>query len=339
MKTLGTLFLAMIVLSGLSFSAAGATVLVQGRNMINGVVLNSGGEPLNRMRVELLNEVEMFITQTYTDTAGRYTFRNLSQGTFIVKVHSDGKHAGQSMRVILQAIRNTGASHYEQIDFVLKDIEERKGPAVPGNTGATFVQEIPENAKKAYDRALRQLENPSENSLGIDSLKDALRIFPDYYYALERLGIEYVKFQQYEAARLLLSRAVEINRNGSASYYGLGVAQYHLHQMPEATESLRRSLLLAPSSSNAAFEHFYLGMAYWKQNKHADAEPHLKKAAELGGSNIPPDVHMHLAQYYSESHRYQDAANELEAFLKLVPNAQDADKIRALIKQLRAKKN
>ncbi len=72
-------------------------------------------------------------------------------------------------------------------------------------------------------------------------------------------------------------------------------------------------------------------------NRHGDAEPHLKKAGELGGNSVPPDIHMYLAQYYSESGRRQEAAAELELFLKLVPNAQDAEKIRNLIRQLKSK--
>jgi tetratricopeptide (TPR) repeat protein len=309
----------------------------QGRNAINGMVVNSGREPINRIRVELQNELEMFITYTYTDAAGRYSFRNLSQGVFIVKVHTDGKHTGQSTRVVLQALRNSGASHYEQIDFMLKEITEKKLTTLSGTTSTVFAQEVPEKARKIYDRAVKQLDNAQEKTAGIASLKEALQTFPRYYDALERLGIEYVRLQQYEEARQILTLAIDVNRSGSASLYGLGVAQFHTQRTAEAVESLQRALIIAPDSSNSAFEHFYLGLSYWKLNRHGDAEPHLKKAGELGGNSVPPDIHMYLAQYYSESGRRQDAAAELELFLKLVPNAQDAEKIRNLIRQLKSK--
>ncbi len=71
-----TVFIPVLV----SLMVAGeATGLAQGRNAINGVVTNTGREPINRIRVELQNEVEMFVGYTYTDATGRYTFRNLSQ--------------------------------------------------------------------------------------------------------------------------------------------------------------------------------------------------------------------------------------------------------------------
>lgn len=309
----------------------------QARNSINGTVSNSEGNPLYHMRVELLNEVEMTVAQAYTDSTGRYTFRNLSQGTFIVKVHTDGVYVGQSTRVNLIAIRSNGGSHYEQVDFVLETRAEKNGPSVPGNTGSTFVQDVPEKARKVYERAIKQLENDKSLERGMNSLKEAINIFPNYYLALERLGVEYVKAQKHEEAKETLQKAAEVNPNGASCQYALGVANFHLHLIQEAAQNLRRSVLLAPESTNAAFAHFYLGLAYWKLGNRGDSEPHLQKAYAMGGNSIPADIHLYLAQYYSDKQRYNDAANELELFLKLAPDARDAASIKTLVKKLRAK--
>ena len=316
-----------------------ATVLApsiqQNRNAINGLITDTSNRPLNRIRVELLDEVEMAIKQTYTDTTGRYSFKGLSTGTFIVKAHSDGTHLGQSVRVSLFAA-GVGA-HYEQLDIVLKTITEAKGNPVPHNSDMAFAQEAPENARKAYELAVKQLENNKQAAQGIDSLKEAINLFPTYFLALERLGVEYVKLQQFEPAHETLTKAIEVNPNGASCRYALGVSQFYLQKLPEAIESLRRALQLAPDSPNAALAHFYLGLAYSNSGKAGDAEPHLKKAYQLGGNSIPSDVHMYLAKYYSDNKRYKEAADELELFLKLAPDARDAEKIKALIKQLRSK--
>jgi tetratricopeptide (TPR) repeat protein len=318
-------------------TAASAISAPQNRNAINGVITDTSNRPLNRIRVELLDEVEMSITQTYTDATGRYSFKGLSSGTFIVKAHSDGVYLGQSARVNLYAARVGGGAHYEQLDIVLKARDEAKRNAVPSNSGSTFAQEAPENARKVYEQAVKQLENNKQATRGIDLLKEAIELFPTYFLALERLGVEYVKLQQYEPAREVLTRAIEVNPSGASCGYALGVSQFYLQKLPEAVESLRRSLRLAPDSPNAALAHFYLGLAYWNSGKPVDAEPHLKKAYQLGGDSIPPDIHMHLAKYYSDNKRYKEAADELEMFIKLAPDARDAEKIKALAKQLRAK--
>jgi regulator of sirC expression with transglutaminase-like and TPR domain len=67
-----------------------------------------------------------------------------------------------------------------------------------------------------------------------------------------------------------------------------------------------------------------------------EAEEPFKRAYQLGGKRIP-DVHMFLAQIYSNSKRYKEAADELELFLNEAPDARDSQNIRALIAQLRAK--
>lgn len=322
----------------LSFPAASTLPQVQNTsNAITGVVTNTAGQPLNRMRVELLDEVEMFIKQTYTDGTGRYSFKNLSSGTFIVRVHSDGVYVEKSDRVTIYALRDNGGSHNEQHDIVLKSRDEMKKPSGPNNSGPTFAQEVPDNARKVYERAVKQLENDAQADQGMASLKEAITIFPKYYLALERLGIEQVKRQEYVPARETLEKAIKVNANSASCLYALGVVQYQARQWPESVESLRRSLVLAPSSPNAAFAHFYLGLGFIKTGKPAEAEPHLKKACELGANSIPADVHMHLAQIYSNTKRYKEAADELELFLKQVPDARDAENIKNIVKQLRAK--
>src|SRR5262249_56295763 len=86
-----------------------ATVLApsfpQNRNAINGLITDTSNRPLTRIRVELLDDVEMAIMQTYTDTTGHYSFKGLSTGTFIVKARSDGIHQEQSVRVTLFTLK------------------------------------------------------------------------------------------------------------------------------------------------------------------------------------------------------------------------------------------
>ncbi|MDX2044715.1 MAG: tetratricopeptide repeat protein [Acidobacteriota bacterium] len=329
------LILSLIVTNSLAAANSNRLAFPQSRNTINGIISNTDGQPLNRMRVELADEVEMTVMQTYTDSTGRYYFRNLTSGTFIIKVHSDGKYASNRARINLYSARNGGSSQ-EQVDFVLKTLTETRGSSVPSNTGTTFAQEVPDDARKLYERANRQLDN-KQIEQGIASLKEAIGLFPMYFQALERLGIEHVRRQEYEPAYEILTRAAKVNPNGAATLYVLGMVQFYMHQLPAVVDSLRRSLLVAPNSPNAAFAHFYLALALWKLGKHSDAEPHLRKALELGGNSIPPDVHLYLAQQCSDTQRYNEAANELELFLKLAPDARDGESIRTLIRKLRAK--
>ena len=310
----------------------------QNRNAIRGRITDTQNRPIERVRVELRDEVEMAITQAYTDSLGRYAFNNLSLGTFIVKVYSNGKYAETNARVTLTPARlSGGTSHQEILDIALLTLEEARGkkPAT-SKDAVTFAQDVPEPARKVYEKAVELLDQ-GKTEEGVDGLKEALKVFTDYFLAWERLGVEYVKLQHYDAALFALSRAVKINQSGADSFYALGYTEYQLHHWHEAAEALERSLRISPASPNAPFSHYYLGMAFIKEKKTEQAEIHLKQAATLGRQNIPADLHWHLAQIYSNVKRYKEAADELEVYLKRTPGNQDSERIRELIKQLRSK--
>jgi len=308
------------------------------RNAITGTVTNTSRQPVSDMWMELLNDVESVLKRTRTDSTGRFSFQGLSFGTFQVRPVTAGTpYRSQTVRIELipATIRGTG-SHTEQLDFMLRTENELKKRTTTPGARTTFAQEVPENARKAYERGVELLDT-GKTKEGLEKLKEARQLFPSYYLALERLGLEHLKQGKYDEASEFLEKALEVNGTGASSLYGMGVIHYQSKQWPEAIEVLRRALVLAPDSPNAPFVHFYLGMALIKSGKGADAEQHLKRSYELGGSNIPPDVHMHLAQQYSNAKKYKEAADELELFLKKTPDARDAENIRSIIKKLREK--
>ena len=92
----------------------------------------------------------------------------------------------------------------------------RDKPATTASTsttvGAVFVQEVPESAKKEYERGAELVQKNDRRKEGIEKLKSAVAMFPNYFAALELLGGEYVKAQEYESAVPLLTREVEVNK-------------------------------------------------------------------------------------------------------------------------------
>jgi regulator of sirC expression with transglutaminase-like and TPR domain len=65
-----------------------------------------------------------------------------------------------------------------------------------------------------------------------------------------------------------------------------------------------------------------------------EAEASLRKADQLADSKLP-DAHWQLALLFNQLKRYKEAADELEIFLKVQPDARDAELIKKLIKKLR----
>jgi tetratricopeptide (TPR) repeat protein len=290
--------------------------------------------------VELLNELDITVTQVRTSSPGRYEFTGLLEGRYKVRVSPFGTdYLPQLQEVVVSNVSAAGGGtggEIRQVDFYMRlRPEVTAGPFYA--PGTVFAQEVPEGARKLFEKGVGELRAKKEAE-GFESLKRALELFPDYYEALNRLGGEYAirgnqERRYFEAARVLLTRAVEVNSKSFSSTFGLGFSQYHLGLAREAVGTLQRAVDLYGKSPSA---HLWLGIAQKRAGKTEQAEASLKRADVLSKGK-EPDAHWQLANLYNEQKRYAEAAAELEKFLKARPDARDSEKIRQLIVELKQK--
>lgn len=300
-------------------------VRAQGSNSISGYVSDDRRVPVPDLQVELLNDVESILQRTKTDSSGLFAFRRLGEGIYQVRVQTYGTNyvGGQTKRVQLERTRA-----FEQVDFVLVI---RKTAATTSTTGAVFVQEVPASARKEFERGVALLQKGEQRKEGREALKKAVELFPLYFDALELLGTDYVKQQEFEPAIPVLTKAVEVNRRSYQGLLALSVAQHGLKQMPEAIESMRRAIALNQSSPNA---NLWLGTLLRQTSKLDEAETYLKQADKLAASKSA-ETKWQLALLFNQLKRYKEAADELELFLKIQPDSKDMEQIKKLIQRFR----
>ncbi len=292
-------------------------------NSISGNITDESRSPLPDLQVELLNDMDSVISRTKTNSFGLFVFRRLSTGIFQIRVQTYGtSFRGQTKRVQLERTRA-----FEQVDFVLS----KQSTTTSASTGAVFVQEVPEQARKDYERGAALLAKNELPEEAVASIKKAIELFPTYYDALELLGGEYVKQQQYEAAVPVLTKAIEVNRRAYTSWYALSLAQHSLKNVPEAVESMKRAITLNPRSANA---NLWMGMLLRQTGKLNEAETYLKQADQIAESKSA-DTKWQLALLFNQLKRPKEAADELELFLKLQPDSRDTELIKRLIQRLR----
>ena len=195
-----------------------STVFVsQQANSISGHVSDARRTPIPDLQVELLNDVDSILQRTKTDSSGLFTFRRLTEGIFQVRVQTYAtSYIGQTKRVQLERTRA-----FEQVDFVLVT---KESASIRAASGAVFVQEVPNEARKEYERASALLKTEQRKE-GLETLKKAIELFPSYFDALESLGTVSVNNQEYESAIPVLTKAVEVNRRAYQSLNLLSVAQ------------------------------------------------------------------------------------------------------------------
>jgi len=300
----------------------------QNSNMVSGHVTDDQHNPIPDLRVELLNEVDTVIQVVKTNGSGLFIFRKLSDGTFHVRIQaSDKGYIAQTKRIELARPLGFGAAS-EEVDFVLIP---HRNPAGPGKSEVVFVQDVPEQARKLYQRGAQLLQQSDKHQEAVVTLRQAIQVYPEYFDALDLLGTELVKQREYEAAITPLAHSVEVNSKSHSSWFALGVAQYNLKQLPTAVDSLRRAVSLKQNSVNASL---WLGIALRQTGPLEEAERYLKQADQLAGSKLA-DAHWQLALLYNQLKRFGDAADQLELFLKVQPDARDAENIKKLIKRFR----
>lgn len=316
------------------FQSEKSGIYAQSGNTISGHVFGLERQSIADVNVELLDEFFRSVARTLTDGSGRYFFQRVSSGRFQVRVMPFGTdYEEQTQEIeIINITRETASGGFitsgfsnEQRDFYLKI---RRG-ATANVKGVIFAQEIPEQAKKLYDTALTNLNNKKEKE-GLEGLKSALEIFPKYYYALEKLGSEYVRLGHFEAAQILLNIAVEVNPRGFKSWYGLAYSLYSLKQNEKALKAVQTAVEINALSPEALLLH---GVLLRNRERFDEAEKQLVKSKDLSKGSIP-EVHRQLGLLYGYNlKRYDDAIKELKSFLKLQPNNKERENITKIIKE------
>jgi tetratricopeptide (TPR) repeat protein len=303
---------------------------------ISGGIFDKQRNPLPNIEVELLNDLYQSRQRTQTDGSGRYQFSGLPDGRYTVRVYAfryDLQDQDMPVEIVTQNIRGGEGTGYFQQDFYLLP---KKGGLAESEIGVVFAQDVPDAAKKAYERAVKDFASKRYVE-GIFGLNESLEIFPNYYLALHRMGKELFLTKRYQEAVPFFLKAGEINPRSAATFYYLG---YSLHKLGKeynkaAVTSLSNALTLAPASMQVLYT---LGIVERQEGKYPDAEKHLVQAKKLAKTPIP-EIHKELAQLYADNlKRYDEAADELEAYLKAakMEGAAAAD-TRKVIASLRAK--
>jgi len=304
------------------------------RFAIIGTVRDENGREIESVRVTLLDDNYRSIRTVFADSSGRFQFRNLLEGKYFVRVDPIGTPYEEQIQSIEFQSMSPRSSTLEEpytVDFQLK---RKRGQAasVASAPGVIFVQEVPANAREHYVFGQRSLKNGNPE-MGIQSLKKALEIFPDYFLALELLGTEYAKREDFENALPILIHAIEINRDASKSIYALGVTYLKSNRSAEALIWLQRA---AERDAKNANIFMMLGIAYGNTGALSEAENSFKKAYSLAGGDVA-EVHYYLAGIHDKQRRYSDAIRELKLFLKQSRDVIDRNLIKRMIERLEMK--
>jgi len=297
-------------------------------NRIEGIVWDPHRRPVSDIYVELQNENYSTVSRIRTDSTGRFSFSGVAGGHYNIKVLTTGTNYLEKTEGVDVVNVVQGGSDSQYLDIYLEYDKRKFNSGSAGITDVVFVQEVPEEARQLYKKGLRDL---NDGDKGFNEIEQALKVFPAYYDALNTLGCEYVARKEYQKSLEYLIRSIDVNQRSFSSFYALAYACYQLNHRPEALEAARGATIIQPNSVNAQLLY---GTLLRLDGAYEKSEKLLLEAKKLSNDTIP-EVHWQLALLYNKLGRNKEAADELELYLKLQPDARDKKEIQDLIAKLR----
>jgi len=287
---------------------------------IEGFIYDENRVPVYNAYVELYDEIDRMIDRQRSTNSGRYIFRGMENGRYVVVVKPFGTNLlGESQSVVVTDPRLGNNNVF--LDFRLR-VDKRFVVKKPVLVGTVFAQDVPAEARDQYKLSLEDID-AKRNDKGMSELQKAIEIFPTYFDALTALGKMHVILKNYDKGYPLLIRAVDINRKCPDCFYSLGLAFYKLKEYPSAVLSAEAATQLQPQSPEY---HFLLGMALRLK---ADDLPRAEKellAAKSLFKEPDPDIYMELSLLYNKMDRNEDAAKALESYVKAMPDLSKEEK-------------
>jgi tetratricopeptide (TPR) repeat protein len=191
----------------------------------------------------------------------------------------------------------------------------------------------PKKARKAYEKGM-QLASKGKLEDAEKHLQEAVEEYPKYAIALYELGRMQASHQDAAAARKSFEAAIAADSKYVSPYDGLALLAAQASNWQEAADRSKQAVYLNPVEYPSSW--FYNALANYNL-KHPDiAEKSAKEVVKLDGAHRLPQVETLLAQLCADRADYAGAAQHLQTYLQLQPNAPNAEQLRQQLAKLRA---
>jgi tetratricopeptide (TPR) repeat protein len=317
--------------SGTASTGTGGNHTIQGK-----IFFPSGRRAEGTIVVKLTSLNSPEIT-AIADSSGSFAFGGLAPGNYTIVVN-----AGDQYEIAREAVTIDSDLNLSRVGVALNPGSRRytvmvtlqakpdKNNVKTGVINASLA-DIPEEARAQYQKAL-DLIKTGDLQKAVEDLKAAVALYPRFAVALNELGVQYLRLGEAEKAVDPLRSASKLSPDAFNPKLNLGIALLETRQYADAEAQLREALKIGSTPT----AHMYLGLTLVRLKKFDEAQQELETAISTGGDNLA-QAHRYLGGLYWRKGDNRRAVAEFETYLRLTPNAPDAERVRGTIKDLRAK--
>jgi len=289
---------------------------------IRGQIILPTTQSQGRMEV-ILERSGAFLQKTFSDNEGHFRFINLPDGEYVVIVRAEG----------YEEVRETANFGRDGI-AVMSLTMTRKDTQLPEDLQVLDLR-YPRKIVEDYERALDE-SRKGNTAKAIKILEGVLKVSPDFYQAHNVLGTLYQKGQRFLDAEKEFNEALKFDPLSSEPLVNLGILYIQIAEQAQtkrdaqtfdmaldgAARSLNQAIRVQPDSAKA---YFYLGTTYYKGGQYSRAEENLTRALQI--EKGMGTAQLVLANVYIKQHKWQQALEYLDDFLKDNPRAANREEI------------
>lgn len=222
----------------------------------------------------------------------------------------------------------------------------RRTTKTEGMTLSATPYKVPEDARRAYEKGLAA-ESKGKPANARKYFETALAIYPRYAAPWFHLGVILQKDNQQDAARAAFTKAATLDTKFLPPYLSLASMAYEAKNWIEVLNLTRHILDLDPLNHtnvtgyildldpfNCSEAYYYNAFANYELNRFEEAEKSGLKAEHLDLTTRFPQLHLLLADIFARKNDFATAISEIQTYLELAPNAENADRIREQLTKL-----
>ncbi len=301
------------LLAALAFALPAAA-----QSMLNGVVTDDKGQPVDGAAVVIENEATSRKIEGKSNKKGEFSQIGLSTGSYKVTATKDKLTASQVVQV--------SQARPTPVKLVLAS-----GAAAAGEpTAVTALRKTLEEAGAAH--AAGRLDD------AIAGFQKAAEMNPTCAPCYLNIATIYNQKKEYDNAETNYKKAIELKADYADAYTGLAGVYNSQRKFDLAATASAKATELSASATSAggggnADALFNQGVILWNGGKIADAKKAFESAVQANPNHA--EAHYQLGMALVNEGNLTGAATEFETYVKLAPEGPNAASAKALVAQLK----
>jgi Flp pilus assembly protein TadD len=279
------------------------------------IFMPNGGMPSRAIFMTLVRDDDGRIEDVLTDSKGIYSMRTPTAQSmnYTITIKGDDRTFDTTT-----ARFRLDRSNPARIPIFLKPLTAAKPPVNGVLDVASFEGNVPSKARSAYRQAM-ELITKGQFESAIDSLHEAISLYPEYVRARNDLGVVFLKLNRLDEAAATFRQAININQRFFHPRMNLGIVLTKQGKYREALEILEPLY----QENHGMLE---VRLAYAKALTGAGELSGAEKVyrSTLSSKNLPPmtqaELHFRLGSLLNREAKFTDAVAELEKAIALNQN-------------------